>query len=474
MQNLNAQPLNFVQNMRGDVSRLKEYIKLETLIPQEFRKAYYKDEGRPRGNKLESFIWFFLLKNMSGIVDDTAFIWVLRNSRELFEFCELKKAPEPSDITTFRERFVGCIELMFYNLVDITEPMCKEINEKKSGYTIYDTSGILANVKENNPKFLNTKLDQAKKYAQKNPGYDPYKGVYSLLPETAGANPNVKQQHINGHFCYAQKFGIITNGLGIVRHISFFDERFKAKHPEIVCAKTDDPDLDKEIADSKSLKPVLSDFYEIHPHFKYYHTFLGDASFDVYDIYTMLRNDFHFQRMCIPANPRNSASAYKFFDENGTPICPLDNKPFIFLSICRGKNRSERFKYVCHKSQPIKKFRNGKPYYTRFCTCDTPCTDKPYGKCTYTYPHKNLRLYPGLPRGDIHWKNLYRHRTLVERTINIIKDDFGAGRHKSFSVFSAKAELFFAAITQLVGVILAVALKKPEFFKSVRKLIYVA
>ena len=77
MQNLDAQPLNFIQNMRGDVSHLKEYIKLETLIPQEFRKAYYKDEGRPRGNKLESFIWFFLLKNMSGIVDDTAFIWVL-------------------------------------------------------------------------------------------------------------------------------------------------------------------------------------------------------------------------------------------------------------------------------------------------------------------------------------------------------------------------------------------------------------
>ena len=455
----------------GDVPKflreLKAHIKLETLIPKEFYRAYYKDTGRPRGNKLESYIWLFQLENLIGIADDAVFLRVLHLSRELREFCEFKTVPYPSDITTFRERFSGCIELMFLNLVDITEPLCREVDPKKSDYLTYDTTGIEANVKENNPKFMNTKLDQAKTIAKKNPEYDPYKGVYSLLPETASANPFVKQQYINGHFCYAHKVGLLFNGLGIVRHISFFDERFKDRHPEIVSQKTDNPDLDKEISDSASLKPVLSDFYEAHPQFDYYKTFLGDSSFDSYDTYSMLRNEFHFQRFCIPINPRNSASAHGDFDENGTPLCKINKTPFSFVGICRGKNRSERFKFVCPKSVKPKGASNF------ICICDIPCTNNSY-KCTYTYPNKNLRLYPGIPRGTDHWDYLYRHRTLAERSINILKEDFGVAHRRAFSSFSAKANLFLAGITQLICFIFAVALKQPKLFKSARKLVATA
>jgi hypothetical protein len=464
MQVLNAQTSlsDIYEDTPKFLHQLKEHIKMETLIPKEFYKAYYKDTGRPRGNKLESFIWFFQLSNIIGIADDAVFLRVLLLSRELRDFCEFKTVPKSSDITTFRERFGGCIELMFLNLVDITEPLCRELDPKNSDYLLYDTTGVLANVKENNPRFLKTKLDQAKKIAKDNPEYDPYKGVYSLLPETAAANPFVKQQYINGHFCYAQKAGLLFNGLGIVRHISFFDERFKDKHPDIVSKKTDNPVLDKEIADSASLKPVLSDFYEMHPHFKYFKTFLGDSSFDSYDTYSILRNDFHFDRMCIPLNPRNSNSAHSDFDDNGTPLCPIDKQPFSFIGICKGKNRSNRFKFVCHKSFPVRSSRN--------CVCLTPCTTSSYGRSVYTYPHKNLRLYPGIPRATDHWDNLYRHRSLAERSINILKFDFGVAKHKSFSVFSAKANLFLAAITQLITVILAVAVNEHKFFKSLRKL----
>jgi hypothetical protein len=470
MQKLNVQTSrsDIYENSPDFLSQLKEHIKLETLIPSGFKKAYYKNTGRPRGNSLESFLWYFILRNLIGITEDVSFLFVLKYSPAFFEFCGFVKVPPPSDITTFRERFGGCIELMFHNMVDITEPICKEIDEKKSGYMIYDTSGVEANVKENNPKFMNSKLETAKKIAKNNPEYNPYKGVYNLLPDTAQANVNVKQQYINGHFCYAHKFGIITNGLGIVRHLAFFDERFKDKHPEIVSQKTDNPDLDKEISDSASLKPVLSDFFDIHPHFKgNYHTFHGDAGFDSYDIYPMLRYDFNFARMCIPMNNRNSDAAHNDFDENGTPLCPIDKTPFVYDSICRGQNRSERFKYICPKSVKIK----GRP--NPVCTCDNPCTQNSY-KCSYVYPHKNLRLYPGIPRGTEHWDNLYRHRVLVERTINIIKEDFGAGRHKSFSSFSAKSELFLAGITQLICVFLAYYINNSELFKSARKLIRVA
>ena len=466
MQSLNVQ--TSINDIYEDTPKflrlLKEHIKLETLIPSEFYEAFNKDIGRPRDYSLESFIWFHQLKNIIGIPRDKAFLTVLEFSAELREFCGFEKVPAASEITRFRQDFAEHLRLVFERLVEETEPICRAIDPKKADYLIYDPTGIKAYVAENNPKFLNEKLTAAKAFAKKNPGYDPYKGVYSLLPETAKANSDVKYQYINGHFCYAHKAGILSNGIGIVRHITLFDESFRAKHPEIISAKTDNPDLDKEIADSISLKPVLSDFFSAHPTFSY-KTFIGDASFDSYDNYKMLRHDFKFNRICIPINLRNSASAHTDFDINGTPLCPIDKTPFNFHSISGGKNRSQRFKWVCHKS--IR--RKGASAHVN--TCDTPCTSSSYGRTVYTYADKNIRLYPGIPRGTEHWRNLYKHRTLVERTINIIKDDFGVAHRRAYSQITAKADLFLAGITQLLGVLLAYAIKQPKLFKSVRKLI---
>ena len=55
--------------------------------------------------------------------------------------------------------------------------------------------------------------------------------IYSLMPSHAAANFNVKQLQINGHFCYALKFALITNGLGVPWHIAFVDDEFKKKSP---------------------------------------------------------------------------------------------------------------------------------------------------------------------------------------------------------------------------------------------------
>ena len=443
---------------------LKEHIKFESLIPKAFYEAYNKNVGKPRDYSLESMLWFSQLQNIIGIADDTVMLRVLQISSELREFCGFDTVPNEAQITRFRQNFVEHTGLMFENLVEVTEPICRELDPKKADYLLYDTSGVKANVTENNPKFMASKLTQAKKLAKKNPEYDPYKGVYALLPETAKANPFVKHQHINGHFCYAHKAGLITNGIGIVRHIAFFDERFRAKHPNVVSPKTDNPNLDKEIGDSTSLKPVLSDFFSAHPTFSF-KTFLADSSFDSYDNYTMLSKDFHFERICIPLNPRNSKAAHADFNENGTPVCPLDKTPFTYLGTSSGKNRSMRFKWVCHKSLKVPKSSK------RTCICDTPCTTSTYGRCVYTYPNKDLRLYPGIPRGTQHWDNLYRHRTLIERTINIFKDHFGVARRRSFSAATAKADLFNAGITQLICVLLAYSIIQLKLFKSIRKLI---
>jgi len=86
------------------------------------------------------------------------------------------------------------------------------------------------------------------------------------MPSLAASNREIKQLYINGHFCYVYKFGLITNGLGIVRHISFYNKDFIKIHPEIVVVKkSDSPDEDKFLADSEALIPTLKDFFEKPP-----------------------------------------------------------------------------------------------------------------------------------------------------------------------------------------------------------------
>jgi hypothetical protein len=445
------------------LEKLKTHIKIEEYIPREFYRTYYKDTGRKRGCKLESMIWYMILQSQTGISDDNIFLVLLRMCRELREFCGFERVPDAGKVSSFKQNFVEYIVMVFERFVEATEPICKLLDPKKSGYLIYDPTGVEAYVKENNPKFLNAKLNNAKKVAAQNPEINAHSLAYSQMPEYAEANPFVKQQYINGYFCYAHKAGIFTNGLGILRHIAFFDEQFRRKHPEIVSQKTDNPELDKEIGDSTSLRPALSDFFDAHPNFSY-HTFLADSAFDSYDNYSMLRDEFFkFNRICIPLNPRNSKSAHSNFDLNGTPLCPDDKTPFLYHSICRGKNRSARFKYVCHKSVKFKGSSNP------VCICDNPCTPNSY-KCVYTYPNKDFRLYPGIPRGTDHWDNLYRHRTLIERSIYLLKYPLGAARRKSLSVRTAKADLYIAGISHLIGVIIAFAINRNDLFKSVRKL----
>ena len=239
-----------------------------------------------------------------------------------------------------------------------------------------------------------------------------------IMPSLVGMQDQVcviRQQYINGHYCYALKAGIVTNGLGIIRHISVFDDEFRRKHPETVSPKTEDPDKDKEIGASTALKPVLAEFFAVHLDFyedRRFKTFIGDSSFDSYDNYTMLQDTFRFERVCVPMNPHNSGkSSDTAFAADGTPISPVEQTHFQYAGECGGKQRSRRMKWVCPKS-----IQSGN---TRICTSEHPCTDSHYGKCVYTYPDKNVRLYPGIAREMEQWDNLYRHRVQIERTVHI-------------------------------------------------------
>lgn len=197
---------------------------------------------------------------------------------------------------------------------------------------------------------------------------------------------------------------MLTNGLGIVRHIAFFDDDFKKSHPEISIEKrTNNPDVDKEIGDSRTLLPVLRDFYDSQPSLRY-ETFLGNAAFDSYEPYGALLGECGFQRAVIPINPRGVSSACPAeLNEHGIPLCPRDGSPLAFHSICRGKNRSMRLKFICPKAQRIKS-PNG---VTWRCHCDQPCSSSNYGRCVYIYPDADKRLHPGILRDSDLWRLLF-------------------------------------------------------------------
>jgi hypothetical protein len=447
--------------------RLDEHNDWDGIIPARFYAAFYRRTGRPRDYPLVGFIKGLVLQKVFGYTNDSLLLVTLRHSREMREFCGFRKVPDAAKLTRFKQDFLPYITDLFEGLVELTEPICRAMDAELADELIFDTTGIESQVAENNPKFFHSKLSQAKAFAKANPEVNPYKMAYGLLPDHARANPAVKQQYINGHFCYAQKAGFLTNGMGIVRHIALFDDDFKAAHPEIMIGKrSDNPDADKEIGDAKALLPILRDFRAAHPSLAY-STFMGDSSFDSYDLYSALLGEYGFSRAIIPMNPRSSTGALTAeFNESGIPLCPADNTPMRFRGFCGGKNRSRRIKFICPKSECVRSFRST----TWLCRCQNPCSPSPYGRSVYVYPDADKRLYPGILRNTTEWDALYKRRTQIERSISSFKTVLGIQHRKTFNTATTKADLLLAGIVQLLCVVLAGKLHDTSLLRRVRKL----
>ena len=89
----------------------------------------------------------------------------------------------------------------------------------------------------------------------------------------------------------------------------------------------------------------------------------------------------------------------------------------------------------------------------------------------YTYPHQDLRTYPGIIRDSDEWNTLYNLRYKVEQNIQYFKEPMAVGSPKTRDRLTIKADVYLAGITQLITVILADLLNKPECFRSLRPLI---
>lgn len=303
---------------------LSEHLNLVDLIPNSFFWAYNHNLCRNRSHSLLSMLSALMLQKILGIPTVSLLRIFFTLSTEAREFCGFESVPGDYYFSKFKKDFVIELENLFDLLVGVTEPICQQINPELASTLAFDTSGTEAYVTENNPKFINSIIRKLKHVYKNNPEVDFYKMAYNLMPSHAEVNNEIKQLYINGYFYYVYKFAIITNGLGIPRSINFLDKDFKEKHPEMVIdKKTDSPDENKSISDSKALKPVLDDFFKHHPKVTP-NTFLGDSIFDSYTTYPMLMNDFKFKKVLIPLNFRNSNHNSKQlqYNERGWPLCP--------------------------------------------------------------------------------------------------------------------------------------------------------
>ena len=462
------------------LSLLETHIDIDEFIPISFRNHFYASTGRSRKYPLHAFLWALIIQRIFSIPTDQLLLTFLSYSKPLRDFCGFTKVPDASKITRFKQDFLDDLQLVFDNLVDVTEPICQAIDSAKANMTIFDSSGIEAFVTENNPKYANRIIRQLKAYAKAqgfDKSYDPYKAAYGSMPSHASANPEIKQLYINGHFCYVFKFGIVTNGLGIIRHVSFYNKDFMASHPDIVVEKkSDSPDEDKSVHDSKLLIPTLKDFFSKHPLINP-KTFLGDAAFDTAALYPQLLtgNTFgdnkHFSKAYIPLNSRSGLEKQDYkINENGIPCCPHDDSlPLKYEGISKLRSGVIRYKFVCPKIKWIQNKSTGK--YQRHCTCDNPCTTSSCGKMVYIYPEKDLRAYPGVIRGSEEWNNTYKIRTTVERDINHIKDNLCLARRRTQNEKTLHADLILAGITQLITVVLSDKIDHHEFIHSLKPLI---
>ena len=426
------------------LSLLETHIDIDELIPISFRNHFYASTGRTRKYPLQAFLWALIIQRIFSIPTDQLLLTFLAYSKSLREFCGFIKVPDASKITRFKQDFLDDLHLVFDNLVDVTEPICQAIDSAKADMTIFDSSGIEAFVTENNPKY---------------------------------ANRIIKQFYINGHFCYVFKFSIVTNGLGIIRHISFYNKNFMASHPDIVVEKkSDSPDEDKCVHDSKLLIPTRKDFFSKHPLINP-KTFLGDAAFDTAQLYKSLLtgdtfgNDKHFSKVYIPLNARSGLENLDYsINEDGIPCCPHDpSLQMKYEGTSKLRSGVTRYKFVCPKMKWIYDKSTQKAH--RHCFCDNPCTSSKCGRMVYIYPEKNLRAYPGTIRGTEEWDDTYKIRTVVERDINHIKDNLCLAGRRTQNEKTLHADLILAGITQLITVVLADKINHHEYIRSLKPLI---
>lgn len=432
-------------------SLFDQYIDISKLIPSSFYDAYYSRLGKSRDFPLEGMIKALIIENLLGISSIATLRFVINISSDFKRFLHFSRAPHKSQFSRFKSIFYNEIHDMFHNLVDYTDDFAIATDDFLANILISDTTGFELYVKENNPKFYQTKLKNSKAYAKtlkNNEKFDIEKYAQSKMPKISASNHEAKLTYLNGHFGYYLKVILATNGFGLIRDINFYntDNTLELDYT---------PQETKDLYDAKSLIPSLETFFQLHPNL-YFTTFLGDSGFDADDNYAYL----YYRKITpiINLNPRNKSTLPKtLFTEDGIPLCPNNSKlPMLFNGIIKGNNRADRIQYICPK-RTIKMTDRKKNI---ILDCENPCTASPYGRTKNITVHHNYRFNSTMPRSSNEWANLYKIRTVCERTIAQLKSFMQINISKVNKTITLKSNVFLAGITQLIAFVILYKSKK--------------
>jgi len=162
--------------------------------------------------------------------------------------------------------------------------------------------------------------------------------------------------------------------------------------------------------------------------------YVNDAGYDRMELYK-LALELEGQAI-IKINKRNQKEPPKGFTEKGTPLCP-GGHPMAYWGADR---KHQTIKFRCPKAvgQKID------------CQHDCNC-DKAYGLITRLHITDNPRLFNSPHRDSDKWRNIYSHRSSIERWFSVLKEHLALadmtrrGIHKSF------VDVMITIITFLAG-----------------------
>lgn len=188
--------------------------------------------------------------------------------------------------------------------------------------------------------------------------------------------------------------------------------------------------LDARRHDSVSLIVTLREFLTLNPDIRIKNLCL-DSAHDNYPTYNLcktwdIRPFIDLNSKC--GRPETIPDHIRI-DSDGTPICQAGYR-MLYWGFCSGRSRCKwRCPVACGKQEK--------------CSCCDSCSQSPYGRCVYTKPSWDVRLYTPVARGTEEYKTIYNNRTSSERVNNRILNDYHL---HDMRIHTRKRYSFFAMI----------------------------
>lgn len=155
----------------------------------------------------------------------------------------------------------------------------------------------------------------------------------------------------------------------------------------------------------------LAEFHSLNPDIKISNLCL-DSAHDNYPTYNLCK-DWDIRPFIDLNSNRGRPSSipnHITIDQDGTPLCHAGHR-MVYWGHCSGRRRLKwRCPLACGKVDS--------------CSCKDSCSPSPYGRCFYTKPDWDVRLYTPITRGTCEYKKIYNNRTGSERVNNRLLNDY--------------------------------------------------